>query len=74
MTIHDRHLRQEDESTASMIRKLVDGVVHDFRPPQLHMFLTAADTALIDSPALIASGECARARGGCDSDRKRACA
>ena len=35
-----------------MIRRLVNGFVHDFRPPQLHMFLSEADRMLSSSHAV----------------------
>ena len=35
-----------------MIRRLVNGFVHDLRPPQLHMFLSEADRILSSSPAV----------------------
>ena len=35
-----------------MIRRLVNGHVHDLRPPQLHMFLSKADRILSSSPAV----------------------
>ena len=35
-----------------MIRRLVNGFVHDLRPPQLHMFLSEADRILYSSPAV----------------------
>ena len=36
-----------------MIRRLVNGFVHDLRPPQLHIFLSEADRILSSSPAVI---------------------
>ena len=35
-----------------MIRRLVNGFVHDLRPPQLHIFLSEADRLLSASPAV----------------------
>ena len=35
-----------------MIRRLVNGFVHDLRPPQLHMFLSEADRILSSSPTV----------------------
>ena len=35
-----------------MIRRLVNGFVHDIRPPQLHMFLSETDRMLSSSPAV----------------------
>ena len=35
-----------------MIRRLVNGFVHDLHPPQLHMFLSEADHLLSVSPAV----------------------
>ena len=35
-----------------MIRRLVNGFVHDLRLPQLHMFLSEADRMLSSSPAV----------------------
>ena len=40
------------EYPSAMIRRLVNGFVHDLRPPQLHMFLSAADRILSTSPAV----------------------
>ena len=40
------------EYPSAMIRRLVNGFVHDFRPPQLHMFLSDADSILSSSPAV----------------------
>ena len=40
------------EYPSSMIRRLVNGFVHDLRPPQLHMFLSEADRILSSSPAV----------------------
>ena len=34
--------RKEDPS--AMIRRLVNGFVHELRPPQLHMFISAQET------------------------------
>ena len=39
------------EYPSAMIRRLVNGFVHDLRPPQLHMFLSEADRVLSSSPA-----------------------
>ena len=36
----------------AVIRRLVNGFVHDLRPPQLHMFLSEADNLLSVSPAV----------------------
>ena len=60
------------EHPAAMVVRLVSGFVHDFRPQQLHMFLTTADNALIDFPAPFDS-VCTGVRGGCDSGWTRAC-
>ena len=35
-----------------MIRRVVNGFVHDLRLPQLHMFLTEADSLFSTSPAV----------------------
>ena len=35
-----------------MIRRWVNGFVHDLRPPQLHIFLSEADRLLSTSPAV----------------------
>ena len=44
------------EYPSAMIRRLVNGFVHDLRPPQLHMFLSEADRMLSSSPvAFVAS-------------------
>ena len=43
---------QKREYPSAMIRKLVNGFVHDLRPPQLHMFLSEADRILTSSPAV----------------------
>ena len=40
------------EYPVAMIRRLVNGFVHDLRPPQLHMFLSEADRLLSASPAV----------------------
>ena len=40
------------EYPSEMIRKLVNGFVHDLRPPQLHMFLSDADRISSSSPAV----------------------
>ena len=40
------------EYPSAMIRRLVNGFVHDLRPPQLHMFLSEADRILSSSPAV----------------------
>ena len=40
------------ESIQFMIRRLVNGFVHDLRPPQLHIFLSEADRLLSASPAV----------------------
>ena len=37
------------EYPSAMIRRLVNGFVHDLRPPQLHMFLSEADRILSSS-------------------------
>ena len=44
------------EYPVAMIRRLVNGFVHDLRPPQLHMFLSEADRIL--------SSSCSRNREG----------
>ena len=36
----------------AVIRTLVNGFVHDLRPPQLHIFLSEADRLLSASPAV----------------------
>ena len=41
------------ECPVAMIRRLVNGFVHDLRPPQLHMFLSEADRVLSTSPAVV---------------------
>ena len=41
------------EYPSAMIRRLVNGFVHDLRPPQLHMFLSEADRILSSSPAVL---------------------
>ena len=40
------------EYPSATIRRLVEGFVHDLRPPQLHMFLSEADCMLFTSPAV----------------------
>ena len=40
------------EYSVAMIRRLVNGFVHDLRPPRLHMFLSEADRMLTTSPAV----------------------
>ena len=40
------------EYPSAMIRRLVNGFVHDLRLPQLHMFLSEADRILSSSPAV----------------------
>ena len=40
------------EYPVAMIRRLVNGFVHDLRPPQLHMFLWEADHLLSVSPTV----------------------
>ena len=40
------------EYPVAMIRRVVNGFVHDLRPPQLHMFLSEADHLLSVSPAV----------------------
>ena len=40
------------EYPSAMIRRLVNGFVHDLRPYQLHMFLSEADRMLSSSPAV----------------------
>ena len=40
------------EYPSAMIRRLVNGFVHDLRPSQLHMFLSEADRILSSSPAV----------------------
>ena len=62
------------EYPSSMIRRLVNGFVHDLRPPQLHMFLSEADRMLSSLPVVfvaspaketekdISSAECERVR------------
>ena len=43
---------REREYPVAMIRRSVNGVVHDLRPPLLHMFLSEADGLLSASPAV----------------------
>ena len=40
------------EYPVAMIRRLVNGFVHDLRPPQHHIFLLEADRLLSASPAV----------------------
>ena len=40
------------EYPVAMIRRVVNGFVHDLRPPQLHMFLSEADRILSSSPTV----------------------
>ena len=40
------------EYPSATIRRLVNGFVHDLRPPQLRMFLSEADRILSSSPAV----------------------
>ena len=40
------------EYPSAMIRRLVNGFVHDLRPPQIHMFLSEADHIFSSSPAV----------------------
>ena len=40
------------EYPVAMIRRLVNGFVHDLHPPQLHMFLSETDHLLSVSPAV----------------------
>ena len=41
------------EYPVAMIRRLVNGFVHDLHPPQLHTFLSEADHLLSVSPAVV---------------------
>ena len=54
---HHEHVWKETsegktEYSSAMIRRSVNGVVHDLRPPLLHMFLSEADGLLSASPAV----------------------
>ena len=52
--VENEHMRvSERESPVAMIRRLVDGFVHDLRPRQLRMFLSEADRLLSASPAVL---------------------
>ena len=46
------------EYPAVVVRRLVNGFVHDLRPPQLHMFLTATGNALIGFSLTACRNEC----------------
>ena len=51
-TCGNEHQKEKREYPSAVIRRLVNGFVHDLRPPQLHMFLSAADRVLSSSPAV----------------------
>ena len=53
---HEHVWKQKSEGKreypSAIIRRLLNGFVHDLRPPQLHMFLSEADRILSSSPAV----------------------
>ena len=52
------------EYPVAMIRRFVNGFVHDLHPPQLHMFLSEADRILSTSLAVFCCFPCSRNREG----------
>ena len=50
------------EYPVAMIRSLVNGFVHDLRPPQLYMFLSEGDHLLSVSPAVFCCVSCSKNR------------
>ena len=54
------------EYPSAMIRRLVNGFVHDLRPPQLHMFLSEAARILTSSLAVFVASSPAQ-------ETKRSC-
>ena len=49
----NKFLRGNREYPVAMIRRVVNGFVHDLRPPQLHIFVSEADHALSVSLAVL---------------------
>ena len=63
-TCGNKHQKEEREYPSAMIRRLVNGFVHDLRLPQFDMFLSEADRILSSSPAVFVASSAQENREG----------